>query len=188
MVHQQHDRPSTYDLKTKASGPPDGQRRTDARRTPAGQRVVASYDSYAQAERAVDYLSDRRFPVQQVAIVGRGLSSVEQVTGRLTFWGAAGRSAMSGAVIGVLFGWLFGLFNWVDPVISVFLLALYGLLFGSVLGGVFGLIGHAFTGGRRDFSSVAAMRADRYDVLVDADAADEATQLLAEADDSQLRG
>jgi hypothetical protein len=44
------------------------------------------------------------------------------------------------------------------------------------------------TGGRRDFSSVAAMRADRYDVLVDAEVADEATHLLAEADESQLRG
>jgi hypothetical protein len=184
MVHQQHDRPSTYDLNTKGStkGSSEGQRRTDAPRAPGGQRVVASWDTYAQAERAVDYLSDRRFPVQRVAIVGRGLSSVEQVTGRLTIWGAAGRSAMSGAIIGVLFGWLFGLFNWINPVISALLLALYGLLFGAVLGAIFGAIGHAFTGGRRDFSSVAAVRADRYDVLVDTEVADEATQLLAEAD------
>jgi hypothetical protein len=188
MVHQEHDRPSTYDRNTKASAPPEGPRRSEARRTPTGQRVVASFGTYPEAERAVDYLSDRRFPVRQVAIVGRGLSSVEQVTGRLTVWGAAGRSALSGAIIGVLFGWLFGLFNWINPVISAFLVALYGLIFGAVVGAVFGLIGHAVTGGRRDFSSVAAMRADRYDVLVDAEVADEATHLLAEADESQLRG
>jgi hypothetical protein len=34
------------------------------------RRVVASYSSYRDAERAVDFLSDRRFPVQRVAIVG----------------------------------------------------------------------------------------------------------------------
>ncbi|GGJ78572.1 hypothetical protein GCM10010123_05660 [Pilimelia anulata] len=144
----------------------------------AGQVVVASYPSYADAERAVDHLSDSGFPVQQVAIVGRGLSTVEQVTGRLTTWGAAGGGALSGAVIGALFGWLFGVFAWIEPIISGLLLALYGALFGAVVGGLFGLAGHALTGGRRDFSSISGMRADSYDLLVDAPAALEASRLL----------
>ena len=128
-----------------------------------GQIVVASYPTYAQAERAVDYLSDERFPVQRAAIIGRGLSSYERITGRLTTWRAAAQSAASGAVLGALFGWLFGLFDWVNPVISGLLLALYGLIFGAVAGGLLGLLGHALTGGRRDFSSVAGMRAESYD-------------------------
>jgi uncharacterized membrane protein len=101
----------------------------------SGQVTVASYRSYAEAERAVDYLSDQRFPVQRAAIVGRGLSSFEQITGRLTMWRAAGQSAVSGAVLGALFGWLFGVFDWVNPVISGLLLALYGAIFGAVAGG-----------------------------------------------------
>ena len=44
--------------------------------------VVASYESYPEAQRAVDYLSDRRFPVERVAIVADDLRFVEQVTGR----------------------------------------------------------------------------------------------------------
>jgi hypothetical protein len=39
-------------------------------------RLVASYDDHADAERAVDALADRGFPVEHVAIVGRGLHSV----------------------------------------------------------------------------------------------------------------
>ena len=41
-------------------------------RQAAGQVVVGSYETYAEAERAVDHLSDNRFPVERAAIVGRG--------------------------------------------------------------------------------------------------------------------
>jgi hypothetical protein len=116
--------------------------------------------------------------VQRTSIVGRGLSSVERITGRLTIWRAAAQSGLHGAVLGALFGWLFGLFDWVNPVVSGLLLALYGAIFGAVAGGLLGLVGHALTGGRRDFSSVAGMRAESYDVLVDPEVAPQAIQLL----------
>lgn len=144
----------------------------------AGQVVVASYGSYAGAERAVDYLSDQRFPVERTAIVGRGLRSVERVTGRMGMWGAAGKAAVSGAVLGALFGWIFGLFDWINPLIAGLLLALYGAVFGAIVGGLLGLLAHAMTGGRRDFSSVSGIEADSYDVLVDAAHATQAGQLL----------
>jgi hypothetical protein len=44
------------------------------------RRVIATYPDYAGAERAVDWLSDQRFAVEHVAIVGKGLRSVEQVS------------------------------------------------------------------------------------------------------------
>jgi hypothetical protein len=56
--------------------------------------TVASYDSYEQAQAAVDRLSDEQFPVENLDIVGSGLHSVERVTGRLTkARAAAGRCA-----------------------------------------------------------------------------------------------
>ncbi|MDU0288990.1 hypothetical protein [Saccharothrix longispora] len=58
-------------------------------------------------------------------------------------------------MLGALFGWLSGLFDWVDPLIAGLLPALYGAICGAVLGGLCESIGHAMTGGRRDFSSVA---------------------------------
>ena len=76
----------------------------------AVRRQVAVFDDYADAECAVDYLSDVGFPVQKVAIVGHELKYVEQVTGRLTYGGAGWRGALTGALPGVLIGWVFGLF------------------------------------------------------------------------------
>jgi hypothetical protein len=85
---------------------------------------VASFDRYEEAELAVDRLSDRGFPVERVAIIGQDLQTVEQVTGKMTYPRAAWNGALSGAVPGVLIGWIFGLFNWVHPLITSLLLAL----------------------------------------------------------------
>jgi hypothetical protein len=145
---------------------------------PGRQTVLGSYASYVEAERAVDHLADHGFAVERTAISGRGLSSYEQVTGRLTTWRAALQGAGSGAVVGALLGWLFGVFSWVDPLISGLLLALYGLVIGAVIGAVLGALGHAMSGGRRDFSSVPGVRAEVYEVLVDSEVAAQAAQLL----------
>ncbi|MEU0967043.1 general stress protein [Streptomyces sp. NPDC005917] len=144
----------------------------------AHRRNIASYRTYAEAERAVDYLTDQGFPVERVAIIGQDLQFVEQVVGRLTYGKAALSGAASGALPGVLIGWLFGLLNWLDPVVSALLLALYGLVFGAVVGALTGLIVYAMQRGRRDFSSVQAVQPTRYEVVVDADVADQAAGLL----------
>jgi hypothetical protein len=147
---------------------------------PPARRAVATYRSYEDAERAVDRLADHGFPVERVAIVGRDLKLVEQVTGRMTYGRAALGGALSGAVIGLLIGWLFGVFNWFDPVVGAFWLALDGLWFGAVLGALFGILAHALSGGRRDFASTRQLTADHFDVVVDDAVADEAERLIAD--------
>jgi uncharacterized membrane protein len=144
------------------------------------RRAVASYPSYGEAERAVDSLSDRKFPVERTAIVGRDLEYVEQVTGRMSYGAAALRGALTGAFVGFLVGWLFGLFDWFDPIVSAFWLAIDGLWFGAIVGALFGLLTHVTLRGRRDFASIGAMRANRYDLLVDEEVAGEAARLLSE--------
>jgi hypothetical protein len=145
------------------------------------RQVVASFDNYADAERAVDYLSDQRFEVNRVAIVGRELEYVEQVLGRLNYGGAALRGVGSGALVGALIGWIFGLFNWIQPLTTGLVLAVYGLIFGAVLGALFGLLAHALQHGRRDFHSVGGLRPKCYDVVADVAVADRAVQLLSGA-------
>ncbi|HEX4753222.1 MAG TPA: general stress protein [Solirubrobacterales bacterium] len=144
------------------------------------RRAVASFRTYAEAERAVDRLSDRKFPVERVAIVARDLKLVEQVTGRRGYLEAALQGLVSGALIGVLIGWLFGVFNWFEPITSAFWLAIDGLWFGALVGTLFGLLMQALSRGRRDFASVSSLSADRYEVLVDDEVADEAARLLAQ--------
>ena len=94
---------------------------------PNGRRTIATYNSYRDAERAVDHLSDNGFPVDKVAIIGSDLQLVEQVTGRMTYGGAALRGAVSGACR-LLIGWLFALLNWFEPILASFALILWAFL------------------------------------------------------------
>ncbi|MFS8104583.1 hypothetical protein LFM09_46525 [Lentzea alba] len=126
--------------------------------------LLASFSDYAEAQRLVDRMSDDGFPVESVRIVGEGVRTVEQVTGRMTRGRAAAAGAASGAWFGVLIGLLFGLFTagaaWVW-------MLLISLLIGAFWGGVFGFVAHWSTRGRRDFSSVMTLQAQRYEVHVD---------------------
>ncbi|KOT58356.1 MULTISPECIES: general stress protein, partial [Streptomyces] len=141
-------------------------------------RAVVSCKTYEEAERVVDHLSDQGFPVERVAIIGKDVRLVEQVTGRMDHGRAALHGAASGALPGALIGWLFGLVNWLDPVVSALLLAVYGLIFGAIVGALSGMLLHALQGGRRDFASLSSLQPSRYEVVADEAVADEAVRLL----------
>lgn len=147
--------------------------------TPAGpRRTVATYSTYAEAERAVDFLSDRGFPVENVAIVGTGLRYVEQVAGRVTTGRAILSGAAQGALLGLLFGLLFGIFFTVRS--GTFLgVVLYGLIAGAIFGALLAALTRAAQGGRRDFASVSATQAERYELQVEESVAGQAQELLA---------
>jgi hypothetical protein len=137
--------------------------------------VVASYATYAEAQRAVDALSDAGFPVETVEIVGHDVRTVEQVTGRLTNARAAAAGAASGAWFGLFIGLLVGLFTtgaeWIGLVLG-------GLLIGAIWGAAFGFVAHWMTRGQRDFSSVSSLVAGRYDVMAARTEAERARQIL----------
>ena len=50
--------------------------------TPPSGWPIGSYSTYEEAQRAVDYLTEQDFPVQEVTIVGVDLMLVERVTGK----------------------------------------------------------------------------------------------------------
>jgi len=93
---------------------------------------IGSFGSYAEAQRAVDYLSDNKFPVENTSIIGSDLRMVEQITGRLTWARAALAGAASGAWFGLFVGLLLGLFA--PGGRELFTLVLFGLLFGLAVG------------------------------------------------------
>jgi Heat induced stress protein YflT domain len=149
----------------------------DATATQAAGETVASYATYAEAQRAVDALSDAGFPVEVAEIVGSDVRLVERVTGRLTNASAAGAGAATGAWFGLFIGLLVGLFTsgpeWVGLVLG-------GLLIGAFWGAVFGFSAHWVTRGQRDFTSVSNLVAGRYELTVPADQAQRARELLGE--------
>ena len=141
-----------------------------------GGLPVGTYSSYADAQRAVDYLSDHEFPVENITIVGTGLRQVERVTGRLTRNKVITAGAVGGAWWGLFVGLLIGLFStgaaWIGSVIA-------GVAFGALFGLLMGMVGYRATGGQRDFTSTTGLVAESYQVLCVAKFADEARSHLA---------
>jgi hypothetical protein len=144
---------------------------------PLGGVQVGSYDSYEQAQAAVDYLSDEKFAVENVTIIGSDLRQIEKVTGRLTWGRVLIAGAAGGAWWGLFVGLLLGIFStsgtaWFGSVLG-------GLAIGLVFGLAFGAMGYAATRGRRDFTSTSQIVAGRYDVMCNPAHAEEARAMLA---------
>lgn len=141
-----------------------------------GRQVVASYITYGEAQAAVDRLSDSSFPVEHTAIVGRDVSIVERVTGRMTKARATVMGAIGGAWFGLFIGFFFGLFT-IGPVWLSLVAA--GLIIGAIWGAIFGFVAQWATHGQRDFASRSGLMAARYEVTVTDAYAERARQLLS---------
>ena len=133
------------------------------------------YERYEEAQKAVDFLSDNEFPVQNCLIVGTELKQVERVTGRLTYGKVAAGGILSGVWMGLFVGLIVSLFGTGDtlPIIAS------TMVFGAIFGLVWAMAGYAATRGRRDFTSVTQVVATRYEVLVEHKYAEQGRQILA---------
>jgi hypothetical protein len=141
---------------------------------------LGTYEKYDDAQKAVDYLSDNQFAVENCMIVGTDLRQVERVTGRLTRGRVVGAGALSGMWMGLFVGLIFALFDTSstsgsNTTLPVVLTVAFGALFGVV----WALLGYAATKGRRDFTSVSQVVATRYEVLVEHKLAEQGRALLA---------
>lgn len=140
---------------------------------PAGDEVAA-YATYLEAQKAVDYLSDNKFPVENVTIVGTDLRMVERVTGRLTY----GRVALAGALSGAWFGFFVGLLITLFAGEAGFQVMFAGIALGAGFGLLFSVLSYAFTRGRRDFTSSSQIVAATYAILCGHEHASDARSLL----------
>ncbi|WP_245413041.1 general stress protein [Arthrobacter celericrescens] len=145
----------------------------ESRSVPQGD-TVGSYNSYLDAQKAVDYLADQQFPVQLVSIVGNDLKMVERVTGRLSY----PRVALSGALSGMWFGLFVGvMLSFFSPTGGAFSI-ITSVLMGAAFFMLFGIVTYAMQRGKRDFTSTSQVVASNYDVIVAYEAAQEARRLL----------
>ena len=138
--------------------------------------TIAEFDTYEEAQALVDRLSDAKFAVEHVRIIGTGLTSVEQVLGRMTYGRAALTGALGGAWFGLFVGLLFGLI-----IVSSRAWVIWAVLMGAAFGMIAAVVQHAMTGGKRDFTSVRAIQAARYGVLVRHLHAAEAVRVMGQA-------
>ena len=144
---------------------------------------VASYQTYAQARAAVDFLSDSGFDVSSITIVGSDLHLVERVKGRLTIARASISGASSGALWGALGGMLMsagqsagGTGTWVAG----------GIIVGALIGMALSALSFIVRGRSRDLVSSQQVVAQRYAVLASADI-DRAYQILQRTPGNRAR-
>jgi len=141
---------------------------------PRGE-AIATYETYPEAQQAVDVLARADFPVNRLSIVGSDLKSVERVTGKLSWGRVAIAGAASGAWLGLFFGLLLIIFS---PATSLaFIIA--ALLIGAGFGMMFGLVSYGINRRRRDYTSMTQVMASSYSVLVESDLVHRARNLLA---------
>jgi hypothetical protein len=138
---------------------------------------VGIFNSYADAQKAVDYLSDEKFEVQNLAIVGTELKSVERVLGRRSWGTVITQGLQSGVSTGLLVGLVMLIFT--KPT-SYFALLLVSLAIGITLAIGFSAAGYAMSRGKRDFTSVTQTVATKYEVLCEHKVAAQARELLSQ--------
>jgi hypothetical protein len=136
---------------------------------------VGTYNSYPDAQKAVDFLADEKFPVENMAIVGTELRSVERVLGRRSWGTVLGQGVQSGISTGLLVAIVMLIFG--RPA-SWFLLIVFSLAVGIAIGVGFSAAAYAFSRGKRDFTSVSQIVATKYEVLCEHKVAAEAREKL----------
>ena len=136
---------------------------------------VGIFNSYVDAQKAVDYLADEKFAVQNLAIVGTDLKSVERVLGRRSWRTVLSSGVSSGVSTGLIVGIIMLIFT--RPA-SVLVLILSCLALGVAIGLAFAAAGYAMTRGKRDFTSVTQTVATKYEVLCEHKVAAQAREML----------
>ncbi|WP_353827264.1 general stress protein [Agromyces sp. SYSU T0242] len=130
---------------------------------PTGE-TVASYETYLEAQSAVDRLAKADFPVKELAIVGHDLTSVERITGTRSWGRTAGGGALSGAWFGTFLGLLFFIFSPSGTSLGVLAAA---VLIGAGFGMIFSVVTYSVNRRRRDFTSVMQVLATRYAIVAE---------------------
>lgn len=138
--------------------------------------IISTYDSYMNAQHAVDALARANFPVNQVAIVGNEIRSVERVTGKVTWGRVALMGALSGMYLGLFLSLILLIVQPGGSFAGVFGAA---IAIGAGFGMLFGLFTHGINRNRRDFSSVMQMVAGRYDLVTEPSLVHQGRHILA---------
>ncbi len=136
---------------------------------------VGLYNTYAEAQKAVDFLADQKFEVQNLAIVGTDLRSVERVLGRRNWGTVLNQGVMSGISTGLLVALVMLIFTRPPSILALLLVS---LAIGIVLGIGFAAATYAMSKGQRDFTSVTQTVATKYEVLCEHKVAARAREML----------
>lgn len=136
---------------------------------------VGVYGTYDEAQKAVDFLADSKFPVENLCIVGTDLKSIERVLGRRSWGTVIGAGVQSGLTTGLMITLVMWLFV---TNVNFLLLAAYALAAGILVGVGSAALGYWMSQGKRDFRSVSQTMATKYEILAEHKVAGQARELI----------
>ncbi|HVK19790.1 MAG TPA: general stress protein [Actinokineospora sp.] len=136
---------------------------------------IGSYDTYKQAQGAVDHLAHSDFPMQGLAIVGIDPMMVERVDGRLSWQRVVGAAAVSGAWLGLFIGLMLSLLTAGSGALPI----MTGLVAGMAFTVAMAAVRYFSARGHHDFVSHSQLVAHRYDVLCPPRTSEQGRDLLA---------
>jgi hypothetical protein len=135
-----------------------------------GAEIIAKFDNYDSAVEHVEKLLAGNFPVRQIAIVGRGVRTVERTRGRINY----SRIALTGAINGAILGLVWHGFTSTDASVAGFAPTVVTF---AGMGALANVIRYSLTRDKRSFVSQQQLVADTYEVQIPRD-------LIAAADDA----
>ncbi|WP_328474387.1 hypothetical protein OHA21_15030 [Actinoplanes sp. NBC_00393] len=149
-------------------------------RVGVARRLIAAAEDQAAAQRARNYLVQAGIATERVTIVGRNFSAAQPAGARTTAQAAA-RGALPGAVVGALVGAALRGSDLVTSEMPLGWLTVTAAVCGVVVGAIIAVLSYGLLAGRRAAQLQGLTHIGRFDLLVDAEVADEAARLLHEA-------
>ena len=135
--------------------------------------IIAKFDTYESAVEHVEKLLSGNFPVRQIAIVGRGVRTVERLRARVGY----PRMALTGALNGALLGFVVIAFSPADTFNNY---ASTIITFAGI-GAIVNILRFSLSRSKRTFSGQNSLLAETYEIQVPKDLKAEAENALAKA-------
>ena len=140
-----------------------------------GAEIIAKFETYEAAVEHVEKLLSGDFPVRQIAIVGRGVRTVERIRGRFGY----PRIALSGALNGSLIGLVWHTFTSSATDAGSYASTL--ITFAGI-GAMANLLRFSLSRNKRTFSTQSSLIAETYEVQIPNDLKAQSEDALAKAD------
>lgn len=139
-----------------------------------GAEIIAKFDNYESAVEHVEKLLAGNFPVRQIAIVGRGVRTVERTRGRINY----SRIALTGALNGAILGFVWHSFTSADT--SIGSIGSTVVTFAG-MGALANIVRFSLSRNKRSFVSQQQLVADTYEIQIPRDLVSLANEAMAKA-------
>jgi hypothetical protein len=136
--------------------------------------IIAKFDTYEAAVEHVEKLLSGEFPVRQIAIVGRGVRTVERMRGRIGY----PRIALSGAINGSLIGLVWHIFTSGANDAGSYASAIITF---AGMGAMANLIRFSLSRNKRSFTAQSSLIADSYEIQIPKDLKAQSEDAIAKA-------